>query len=118
NIYLVGAKSKEELPGYLKKFDVCLNPFRPGRLSAAVNPLKFYEYLASGKPIVSTPMPEMEIFADLIEIGHDLDSIIVAIEKALQDTPQKMKKRLDTAREHSWENRVKEMNARIMEALK
>jgi glycosyltransferase involved in cell wall biosynthesis len=117
NIYLVGAKSKEELPGYLKKFDVCLNPFRPGRLSTAVNPLKFYEYLASGKPIVSTPMPEMEIFADLIEIGHDLDSMIAAIEKALQDTPEEMKKRLDAAREHSWENRVKEMDARIIEAL-
>jgi glycosyltransferase involved in cell wall biosynthesis len=49
NVYFVGSKTKEELPAYLKKFDVCLNPFRAGKLSKAVNPLKLYEYLSAGK---------------------------------------------------------------------
>jgi len=109
NIRFVGARPKEALPAYLKKFDVCLNPFRPGSLSFAVNPLKFYEYLAAGKPIVSTPMPEMEMLSEVVEIGEGVDGFIRAIEIALQDTPDKMRARLKLADEHSWERRVKVM---------
>ncbi|MGR6837140.1 glycosyltransferase [Syntrophomonas erecta] len=109
NVHFVGGRSKEELPAYLKKFDVCLNPFRSGPLSYAVNPLKFYEYLASGKPIVSTPMPEMDIFAGVVEIGTGQEGFIQAIERALDDTPEKQAHRLALSEENSWEKRVEEM---------
>ncbi len=113
NVYFTGSRSKEELPGYLKKFDVCLNPFRAGQLSQAVNPLKFYEYLASGKPIVSTPMPEMEMLDAVVEIGTGRDGFIAAIERGLDDSPAKIQARLNLARQHSWENRV-EILCRLM----
>lgn len=106
NVYFIGSRTKEELPGYLKKFDVCLNPFRATELSQAVNPLKFYEYLASGKPIVSTPMPEMDMLNSVVEIGEGKEGFIAAIERALNDTPEKIQTRLNLAQEHSWENRV------------
>jgi glycosyltransferase involved in cell wall biosynthesis len=106
NVYFIGSRSKEELPGYLKKFDVCLNPFRASELSQAVNPLKFYEYLASGKPIVSTPMPEMDMLENVVEVGEGQDGFIKAIERALDDSPEKIQARLALAEEHSWENRV------------
>lgn len=117
NVHFLGSRDREVLPGYLKKFDVCLNPFRPSRLSRAVNPLKFYEYLASGKPIVSTPMPEMEALQDYVEIGAGRKGFIAAVERALQDTPEKSKSRLLFSQEQSWEKRAREFGHRIQEAL-
>lgn len=110
NVYFPGSRAKEELPGYLKKFDVCLNPFRTGKLAYAVNPLKFYEYLASGKPIVSTPMPEMDMLEGLVEIGEGTEGFIEAIERALDDSPDKTAARLALSEEHSWEKRVEVMS--------
>ncbi|MBC7076363.1 MAG: glycosyltransferase [Syntrophomonadaceae bacterium] len=118
NVHFIGSRPKEVLPNYLKKFDVCLNPFRASRLTRAVNPLKFYEYLASGKPVVSTPMPEMEEFAGTVEIGEGRDGFIEAVERALDDSPEKVKARLQLSWEHSWEKRVEAMSSKIAEHLK
>lgn len=118
NVWFIGQRSKEELPGYLKKFDVCLNPFRAGALSRAVNPLKLYEYLASGKPVVSTPMPEMDLLAGMVEIGDGKEGFVAAIERALNDNEDKRRSRLEFAREQSWENRVDQMGDLISQALK
>ncbi|MFQ7688566.1 MAG: glycosyltransferase [Butyricicoccus sp.] len=57
NIVFHGLVPQPELPAYLAQMDVCLNVFRAGALSKDVSPLKFYEYLATGKPIVSTREP-------------------------------------------------------------
>ena len=54
----------------MKDFDLCLNLFAPGRLSKDVSPLKFYEYLATGKPIVSTTEPlQVQDYRDLVYIA-------------------------------------------------
>lgn len=58
NVHFLGVKPNAELPKYLAQFDVCLNLFDAGPLSKDVSPLKFYEYLATGKPIVSTRQPD------------------------------------------------------------
>ena len=58
NCYFLGLKPNEQLPQYMAQFAVCLNLFAAGDLSKDVSPLKFYEYLATGKPIVSTPQPD------------------------------------------------------------
>ncbi len=57
NIVFTGLLPQEQLPQRMRRFDVCLNLFAPGKLSRDVSPLKFYEYLATGKPLVSTPEP-------------------------------------------------------------
>jgi len=56
NTYFLGRKAKEQIPSYVLNFDVCINPFKEDNVSRAVSPLKVYEYLACGKPVVSTPM--------------------------------------------------------------
>lgn len=56
NVHHLGRQPQSTMPGYIAQFDVCLNPFRKSRVSDSVNPLKVYEYLAAGKPVVSTPM--------------------------------------------------------------
>lgn len=106
NVRLLGHRDRALLPRYLKGFDVCLNPFRLNRLTETVSPLKFYEYLASGRPVVSVPMPEIMDFSDVVEFGEGLEGFTAAVERALQDTPEKKQKRLARAAENSWESRA------------
>lgn len=61
NVFHVGRQPQSEMPAYVAAFDVCLNPFRRSRVSDSVNPLKVYEYLAGGRPVVSTPMEALRL---------------------------------------------------------
>jgi glycosyltransferase involved in cell wall biosynthesis len=106
NVHFLGGKPREELPCYLKGFDVCLNPFRQSELTRTVSPLKFYEYLASGRPIASVPMPEIMEFGDVVEFGEGAEGFLTAVERALADTAEKKAQRLARARENSWDSRV------------
>jgi glycosyltransferase involved in cell wall biosynthesis len=118
NVRFFGRKSKEELPGYMKAFDVCLNPFRKNVLTDRVSPLKVYEYLASGRPVVSVDMPGVREFKDIIEIAGDYDGFLSAVEKVLQsDSPEKKKARLKVAARHSWESRAAFISEKIVEML-
>ncbi len=119
NVHLLGRRDKEVLPSYFKGFDLCLNPFRLNKLTATVSPLKFYEYLATGKPIVSVPLPEVEPFSGLVEIARGPDEFLQKIEAALaSETPERQAARLQAAGANSWEQRVAEMMAKIAPRLK
>jgi glycosyltransferase involved in cell wall biosynthesis len=109
NIHFLGHRDRQLLPRYLKGFDVCLNPFRENELTATVSPLKFYEYLASGRPIASVPIPEIMEFQNLVEFGQGPKGFTAAINRALQDNPEKKAARLQKARENSWESRAQFM---------
>lgn len=111
NVHFLGVKPNEKLPEYLAHFDVCLNLFDAGPLSRDVSPLKFYEYLATGKPIVSTRQPEQILrFAPIIHIADDADGFEAACAAALQDTePSRTDARIEAGRNSSWDARVKEI---------
>ena len=67
NVRLLGIRPQSELPKYMAHFDVCLNLFKTDELTRDVSPLKFFEYLCTGKPIVTTPQPQQVMeFKDLI----------------------------------------------------
>ena len=109
NVHFLGHRDRQVLPQYLKGFDLCLNPFKENELTATVSPLKFYEYLASGRPIVSVPMPEIMDFAGMVEFGRGVEGFTAAIGRGLQDTPEKKAARCRRARDNSWENRARFM---------
>ncbi len=118
NVYFLGRKEVKDLPNYIKAFDVCINPFKINRLTDKVSPLKCYEYLASGKPIVSVDMPGVNSFADVLEISNNPEEFVRGIERALgEENEDKLKARLEKARENSWESRVEFMVERILEKL-
>lgn len=117
NIYFLGHRDRQILPQYLKGFDVCLNPFKENELTSTVSPLKFYEYLASGRPIASIPMPEIMEFEGLVEFGRGPKGFVDAVNRALGDTPTKKKKRLQKAGENSWESRAEFMLNKINEHI-
>ncbi|MBQ7255347.1 MAG: glycosyltransferase [Oscillospiraceae bacterium] len=111
NVHFLGLKPNEELPKYISNFSACLNLFAAGDLSKDVSPLKFYEYLATGKPVVSTPQPDQILqFAPLIEIASSPAAFIDACADALQDTDETRKQlRIEEGRKSSWDARVAQM---------
>ena len=111
NIVFHGLVPQPELPAYLAQMDVCLNVFRAGALSKDVSPLKFYEYLATGKPVVSTREPlQVEDFRDVVYIAHDADEFLALCDEAArEDAPEKVEKRLAYGEQCSWTERVRQM---------
>ena len=108
NVRLLGLKPQKELPAYLARFDLCLNPFRAGDLARDVSPLKFYEYLATGKPVVSTPEPVQVLdYADAVYIGDGKEAFLEAVNAALTaDTAEKRARRIEYAKACSWDARA------------
>ncbi len=117
NIHFLGMKKYDDLPAYIANFDVCLNVFRSGNLSRDVSPLKFYEYLATGKPVVSTPQPEQVLgYADSVYIANGTDDFVKKCEDALSEPDGKKRElRVTYARACSWDSRVREMESILKE---
>jgi glycosyltransferase involved in cell wall biosynthesis len=111
NIYAVGHKQYKVLPRYLACMDVCLVPFKINRLTLASNPIKLYEYLSAGKPVVSTALPEVcENASGLVYIAKDEGDFIRKVEEAVKEaeSPNKelIMRRIKFAKENSWEKRI------------
>lgn len=107
NFVFTGPKPYETLPTWAKAFDVAIIPFRQNELVRNVNPLKLREYLATGKPVVSVPMPELNRFAHCIGLASTPDEFLQALESALRSDDEE--KRLARRREvsgMSWDARV------------
>lgn len=113
NVHFLGLRPNESLPAYLAQFDACLNLFAKSDLSRDVSPLKFYEYLATGKPIVSTRQPDQILqYADMIHIADTEDAFIRCCAAALADTePSRTRQRIEAGRACSWDARVAQMRA-------
>ena len=113
NCHFLGIKPNDQLPQYLAQFDACLNLFAAGKLSKDVSPLKFYEYLATGKPIISTRQPDQILrYAPLIHIADTAEQFTARCAEALSDTqPERMEARIEEGRKSSWDSRVREMCA-------
>lgn len=107
NVRLLGRKDYGELPAYLKSFDVAVIPFKLNELTLGVNPVKLYEYLAAGKPVVSSDLPEVRPFSPLVSIARDPDEFVKKVEQELAgDSPEKTAGRLRVAEQNSWEARA------------
>jgi len=107
NIYYLGRKEYVKLPEYLQYFDVCIIPFKVTSMIEACNPIKMYEYLSAGKPVVATNMPEARKL-DVIDIGVDKYAFNQKLQKALmeKDNADKINARIEVARNNSWAHRA------------
>jgi glycosyltransferase involved in cell wall biosynthesis len=104
NVHLLGRKPYAELPAYCKGFDVALMPFRINELTLNSNPLKVREYLAAGLPVISTPIPEVEVLGQC-RIAADADGFEREIRAALE-SPGPSVERSEAIRQESWEARL------------
>jgi len=103
NVHYLGEKKYAELPKYLSNFDVAVIPFRKEKLTESVNPVKVYEYLAGGKPVVVTNLPELRGFP-CVATADGNDAFVAAIGKALKSRPD-LKKIDAFLKGKTWEAR-------------
>lgn len=117
NVHFLGKKSPELLPNYLKGFDVALNPQLINEVTVGNYPRKVDEYLAMGKPTVTTDTPFMAYFKDQVYLAKNLEEYIEMITKALEENnPEREANRKVFASEHTWENSVKAIATGLRQA--
>jgi GT2 family glycosyltransferase len=111
NVKMLGEKPYAELPRWLADFDVCLIPFRVNELTLATNPVKVYEYLSAGKPVVGTDLPELAQFGDLVYRASGADTFADLVQLALDETSapgagELREQRMAFARQQTWRHRT------------
>ena len=116
NVHFLGARRFEELPSYLRAMDVCLMPHRVDAFTKSMNPLKLYEYLACGRPVVSTPVAGTEAFNGLVDVASTPQEFEDSISRCLDSWPEEVAARRRAVEEHSWERRVDEMVDIVLQA--
>lgn len=109
NYYFLGHRDRRKLPYYVSHFDICLIPYSLKKAYYAF-PTKIYEYLALGKPVVTTSLPAIEYLRGkhLIYLSKNKKEFFKNINKALKERPSKklIKQRKHLARINSWEHRI------------
>jgi glycosyltransferase involved in cell wall biosynthesis len=116
NIHLLGGRPYERLPGVLRAAHAGLIPYALNELTRGVFPMKVYEYLAAGLPVVSTPLPSL-VGVEGVSSAPDAEGIAQLLDDALaRDTPERRAARSHAAEAHSWEHRIEEIGAAV-EAL-
>lgn len=111
NVHMTGSKEYRELPASMRSFDVCILPYTTDDpFNMHCSPLKLYEYLATGKPIVSTDLPAVRPFDSLVRIAQDAEEFERQVAAALEERDEELRqRRLAVARENSWEKRAVEV---------
>lgn len=119
NVHFIGRRPLQSIPEYLKGCDVCTVPWVLNDISlVSSSPLKLYEYFASGKPIVSKPLPLISHLAPPINFAMDSDEWIDAIEAALrQNSAEDVAQRQEIARANTWDKRVEVILTKLAEKL-
>jgi glycosyltransferase involved in cell wall biosynthesis len=111
NLHLLGPRPYAELPCYLKGFDVALLPSARNEYTDSMFPMKFFEYLAAGRPVVSVALPALGAFRHAAALADSPESFIAAVEDALAGAAPPLETRLALAREHTWDARLDRMLA-------
>jgi teichuronic acid biosynthesis glycosyltransferase TuaH len=111
NVYFKGAVPYEQMPAVLKGFDVAIIPFKKDEISNNIFPLKLFEYLGSGKPVVSTDFnPDLKEFTgDTVFYCKNSREFSAALDAALKDTEALKTKRLEIAADNTWEHRARQI---------
>jgi glycosyltransferase involved in cell wall biosynthesis len=119
NLHWVGQRSYEQLPEYVKGFDVCLMPFALNEATQYINPTKTLEYMAAGRPIVSTAVPDVvRNFAPIVRVARTHDLFVEAVDAATTPEPARIEAGMARARGATWESIVASMDRLIGLAVK
>ncbi|HUV63782.1 MAG TPA: glycosyltransferase [Sedimentisphaerales bacterium] len=104
NVWFLGQKPYEQIPHYGKGFDVAVMPWRQSRWIEACNPIKLKEYLALGKPVVSTPFAELQKYLDVVYQARTAEEFARCIELALaEDGPERIAARRKKVQPFTWD---------------
>jgi glycosyltransferase involved in cell wall biosynthesis len=116
NVRLLGEKPYAELPQCLSEWHCCMIPFQRNEVTEATNPVKIYEMLAAGMPVVAVDLPELRPIAaaGLIELADGAEGFAGKVSKLLAgQSPAVVAARREFARQNTWETRYGEMSSAI-----
>lgn len=110
NLHLVGPREHPRIPGYVASFDVCLIPYLVNAYTEGVYPSKLNEYLALGKPVVSTPLAEIrhfnEEFGGVVAVAEGAEGFRRSIGDCLREGGDAAEHRRKVALRNGWQDRV------------
>jgi glycosyltransferase involved in cell wall biosynthesis len=106
NVRLLGPRPYQEVPAYMNAFDVCWVPFGESITSRAADPVKIYEYLSLGKPVVTTPVGDVKELGDVVSVGQSAEDIIDILREAAAAPEVDAEARVAVARANSWDARA------------
>lgn len=118
NLHVLGQRPYAELPAYLSGLDVGIVPFRDTPLVRCTHPVKVYEYLAAGLPVVSTPMEEIRHLEE-VDVADEGEPFLQALERRMSqpwDAGTVLRRQRSVWRE-SWEERFRVMTGALRDAL-
>jgi glycosyltransferase involved in cell wall biosynthesis len=120
NIHWLGKREYSELPGYVKAFDTCLMPFALNEATEYINPTKTLEYMAAGKPIVSTAVADVvRNFTPVVRVARSPEQFVSFVaEAARRPDASLIAQGLQMASDSSWENIVGQMRGLISSAIR
>lgn len=117
NVHRLGPVDRTDVPPFVHAFDVCLIPYQASRYNAASFPLKFWEYMATGKPIVAAGVPELKAYVPRISYVAAVQEFIAAIEGWLAAPHTFSEQRIALARDNSWEMRTEKLLSLVTSAV-
>lgn len=120
NLFWLGSRDYQQLPNYCRAFDVNMMCFAINRATEFINPTKGLEYMATGKPIVSTPVRDVvRQWSDVVRIAATADEFVRAVENALSAGPNDpfVQRGIALAKQSSWESTVQKMQSLIAHAI-
>lgn len=115
NLYYLGSKDYQDLPAYLKGFDIAMMPFALNEATEFISPTKTLEFMAAKKPIISTPVRDVaEIYPNEVSIPKTAGEFSTAINTYLHESTTARRKRevlqLQVIEKTSWDNTVRQMS--------
>jgi glycosyltransferase involved in cell wall biosynthesis len=108
NVWMLGQKPYEQIPHYGKCFDVAIMPWKQNRWIDGCNPIKLKEYLALGKPVVSTPFSELNNYRDVVYEAETPAEFAECIRRALaEDCLERIAARREKIRGSTWDSKAR-----------
>jgi glycosyltransferase involved in cell wall biosynthesis len=109
NVHVLGTRDYAKLPAYLKGCDVAVIPYRSNEYTESVFPIKFFEYMATGKPVVVSRLPALEGFLDSVRVADDAPSFVAQCDDAIASAGAGAAERVALAEANSWSSRVSKL---------
>jgi glycosyltransferase involved in cell wall biosynthesis len=120
NIYVVGPQPTEVIPSFVQHLDVCIMPYKVDGYTKFIYPLKLHEYLASGNPVVGSPIPAFEAFQEVVLLANgsrEWSSMLTRALSSQQNTRERRTARQQVAARYDWDLLVEKLAGTLARRL-
>lgn len=119
NVYFLGQVAYQDLPAYINSFTVGIIPHKINRFTKSMNPLKLYEYLALGKPVITTPVAGVEKYSNYIYISRNANDFNEKLRKSLAENNQRLAtERIKLMELEDWKIKINKIMEILIDKIK